>query len=437
MIGQCEVATPDELKREIAQLIRSYFVRSADRASAHDGLKAPLAIPSFGWEEVAEAVDSLLDQRTTMGVKVRTFEERFAHYLGVRHAVMVNSGSSANLVALSLLMSPSDANPLVPGDEVITPALTWATTVFPIAQLGLVPVLVDIEPDTLNIDPAAVERAITPRTRAIMPVHALGNPCDMTALMEIARAHGLRVIEDACEAHGAEWDGRKVGGFGDLGTFSFFFSHHITTMEGGMVVTDDEAYAERARALRAFGWVRDSRNGRAIAGAYPHLDPRFLFTEAGYNFRPTELQGAFGMHQVAKLDGFVEQRRANAARLNAAFAPLDDQLLLPVEAPRARHAYFGYALHARTGVTFDRNELIRQLEAHGIETRPLMAGNIVAQPAIRGVQHRVVGPLPHAEHAAQHGIFVGIHHGLSDKVLANMARVVQAFFVPERAAAFR
>jgi CDP-6-deoxy-D-xylo-4-hexulose-3-dehydrase len=195
-----------------------------------------------------------------MGKKVQTFERMFAEFIGVKNAVMVNSGSSANLVALSVLTNRAIKNRIKRNDEVITPAVTWSTTLFPIINVGAVPVLVDVNLETYDIDTSEMEKAITHKTKAIMPVHLLGNPCDMKKIMEIAEDHNLFVIEDACEAHGAEFNGKKVGGFGDLATFSFFFSHHISTIEGGMVITNNEKYAELAKSLRAHGWIRELKN---------------------------------------------------------------------------------------------------------------------------------------------------------------------------------
>ena len=393
----------------------------------------PLNVPSFGWEEVTEALDSLLSSRTTMGPKVRRFEERFAEYIGVRHAVMVNSGSSANLLALSVLANPALQGHLQPGDEVITPALTWATTVFPIINVGALPVLVDVDPHTFNIDPREIERAITPRTRAVMPVHLLGNPCDMDRITAIARRHNLLVIEDCCEAHGAEWRGSRVGAFGDIGTFSFFFTHHISTMEGGMLLTNSDEYADLARTLRVFGWVRDRSDAETVAGRYPEIDPRFLFTNVGYNLRPTELQGAFGIHQIDKLDAFIEARRENARYWHEALRPYSAYLLAHKEAPDTRHVWFGFPLTVRPDAPFRPSELIAHLEARGVETRPIMAGNISEQPAMRLLPHRTSGHLPNARYIHRNAFFFGNHHGIGPAQREAIAGYITEF-IEERVA---
>lgn len=366
--------------------------------------RIPLNVPTYGPEEVIEALDSLISTWVTMGKKVKTFEGMWAEYIGQAHGIMTNSGSSANLLALEALG-------LSRRDQVITPALTWATTVFPIAQVGAMPVLVDVQPETYNIDPAAIERVINPRTRAIMPVHLLGNPCDMDAIMDIAGRHNLYVIEDACEAHGAEYHGKKVGSFGDLSTFSFFFSHHISTIEGGMVLTDELEWADATRARRAHGWIREMSNRDEVAAANPQVDERFLFLHPGYNFRPTEISGAFGMHQLPRLEGLVELRRANAAYLNDALAKYEEYLTLPSEAPNTRHSYFSYPITVREGAPFTKGQLTTFLESKGLETRPIEAGNITMQPAMREVRYHTV-QLKNAQHIHMNGFFFGNHQGI-------------------------
>ena len=382
--------------------------------------RIPLNVPTYGREEIDEAVDSLESGWVTMGAKVKRFEQMWAEYIGVKHAVMVNSGSSANLLALSCLG-------LQPGDEVITPALTWATTVFPIAQVGAVPVLVDVDLDTYNINVEAVLAAITPRTRAIMPVHLLGNPCALYNLMQIASVHGLKVIEDACEAHGATLDGHKMGQWGDLGAFSFFFSHHITSIEGGMVVTDNDPEAELCRSLRAFGWAREMPDYAELRQRHPGIDPRFLFLHPGYNFRPTEIQGAFGIHQLPRLEGFIEQRRENAGYWNRELAEWGDWIQLQEERPRTRHAWFAFPFLLRPGCPFTRAQLQRHLENRGVETRPIEAGNIAVQPAMQHINHRISGSLQNAQYIHDNAFFIGCHQGIGQAEREAVAGYVKEF----------
>lgn len=386
----------------------------------------PLSVPTFGWEEVWEALESLLSTQVTMGKKVQQFEAMFAEYIGVKHAVMVNSGSSANLLALSVLTNPLLPSHLQPGDEVVTPAITWATVVFPILNVGLVPVLVDVDLNTFNLIPEEVEKAITPRTRAILLVHLLGNPCDMDRIAAIARRHDLLVIEDACEAHGAEYGGQKVGSFGDMATFSFFFSHHIATIEGGMLLTDNDEYAELARALRIFGSIRDLKAKDAIAQEHPELDPRFLFISIGYSLRPTEIQGGFGIHQMPKLESYIETRRENARYWGKKLGALP-HLLVHREAEDTRHVWFGYPIMVEPNAPFSRKELSDYLEVRRVETRPIVAGNIAEQPVMRHFPYRKVGDLPNSSLIHRNAFFFGNHHGIGKEEREAVVRYIEEF----------
>ena len=415
-----------DLSARIRALVEQYFALGEPPGS-RGAAKIPLHVPSYGAEEVNEAIDSLLTTRITMGEKVRRFEALWAEYLGVGNAVMVNSGSSANLIALSVLSNPAFPRRLEPGDEVIVPAVAWSTTYFPLVNVGAVPVLADVDPDTFTLDPEAAEAAITPRTRALMPVHLLGNPCDMARLGDLARRRDLFLIEDACESHGALFEGRKVGSFGQVGTFSFYFSHHISTIEGGMVVTSDDRIADLARVLRAHGWQRDVRNKAPVAG--PSIDERYLFVNLGYNLRPTELQGAFGIHQVPRLERFIQIRRENAEYWNGALRKYSEWLRLSPgrEGQGSRSVWFGYPITVRPSAPFSREDLVRFLEAQGIETRPIMAGNFRDQPAIRLFPHRIAGPLPNAEGIMSHSFFIGNHHGIGERERTYVKECVDEF----------
>lgn len=400
----------DKIKAKIEKLIQQYFALKVEPPS-NIGLSAP----SYGWEEVNEALDSMLTTQVTMGKKVKQFERMFAEYVGVKYAVMVNSGSSANLLALSILTNPTLEDRIKAGDEVITPAVTWATTVFPIINCGAIPVLVDVDPFTFNIDVDEIEEAITDKTRAIMPVHLLGNPCNMDKIMAIARERNLYVIEDACEAHGAEFKGQKVGSFGDLATFSFYFSHHISTIEGGMVLTNNEEFAELCKSLRAHGWIRDLSAKDKIAKEYKHIDPMFLFINTGYCFRPTEIQGAFGIHQLGKLEKFIEIRRENAEFWSENLKQYGDYLLLQTERKGTRHVWFGYPITVRTGTPFSRREIVDFLKQKGVEIRPIMAGNIAEQPAMRFLPYRKVSNLPNSRLIMRNSFLFGNHHGIGHR----------------------
>lgn len=404
-----------EIRKELRALIKKYFTEAKKGTPFVPGKTVmPLIVPAYDWEEVCEALDSLLDTQVTMGGKVKQFESMFAEYIGTRFAVMVNSGSSANLLSLSILTNPTLENPIKPGDEIITPAVTWATTVFPILNCGIIPVLVDVDLDTFDINVDEVEKAVTEKTRAIMPVHLLGNPCNMGRLMEIAQEHNLFIIEDTCEAHGAKFNGQKVGSFGDLATFSFFYSHHITTIEGGMVVTNNEEFAELARALRVFGWIRELKNKGKIAEQYQDIDPKYLFVNIGYNLRPTEIQGAFGMHQLKKLDKFIEIRRENSTFWTRNLKKYEDHLLLHEEREGTKHVWFGYPITVKPGASFTRKELITFLAAKGLETRPIMAGNIDEQPAMQLANYRKVGDLKNSRIIMRNSFLFGNHQGMGE-----------------------
>lgn len=396
-----------EIMAKIKSLAKEYF-EGQEQEFVPGQTKVRLA-PIYGWEEAADAIDSLLSTQVTMGRKVKQFEDIFSSYIGVKHGVMVNSGSSANLIALSVLTNPSTKDRIMPGQEVITPATTWSTTVFPIAHVGLKPVLVDVDMKSFDVNVAEIKKAISDKTRAIMPVHLLGNPCEMDEIMEIARDNDLYVIEDSCEAHGAECNGKKVGSIGDIGTYSFFMSHHITTIEGGMVMTDNEDFAEMARALRVFGWIRDLKKKEEIAGKYSFIDKRFLFTTAGYNLRPTEISGAFGIQQMKKLEQNLKVRRENARYWNKEFSDFSDYLILPEERQGTRHAWFSYPVTIRPEAPFTREDMVNFLEAKNIETRPVMAGNIAEQPAMKEIQHRVVGDLKNSKMIMRRSMFWGNH----------------------------
>lgn len=397
---------------QFRELTKQWFANMKREPFIPGKTHIPLSATTYGWEEASEAIESLLTTWVTMGDKVKRFEETWANYIGVPHAIMVNSGSSANLIALSVLANPATPNGIRPGDEVITPAVTWATTVFPIVNVGAVPVLVDIDLDTLNVHVAEMEKAISHRTRAIMVVHLIGNPCAMKPITDLARKHNLFLIEDSCESQGAEVDDQKVGSFGDLATFSFHFTHHITTIEGGMVVTSNEKYAELAKALRAFGWIRDLRNKAVVAQKYRHIDPKFLFTDMGYNLRPTDIQGAFGIHQIKKLEGFIQRRRENARYWTENLRKYSEYLHLHEERPGTRHAWHHYPVTVLPQAPFTREALVQFLNSKGLETRPIMTGNMAEQPVMKLFKHRVVGDLPNSRLVHRQSFLFGVHQGI-------------------------
>lgn len=402
----------NETLSTIRNAIESYWASSNQIAFDPSAPQVRLHEPTFGPDEVMAMVEVMLSTRVTMGPKVRQFEKDLADYFSVSEAVTNNSGSSANLLAIAALANPMTPNGLKPGDEVIVPALSWSTTVWPLIQHSLVPVFVDIDPDTLNISPAAIEAAISEKTKAVMIVPVYGNPCDMDAITGLCARRGLQLIEDTCESLGASYDGKPLGTFGRVGTYSFYFSHHITTLEGGVCVSNDYELGEIMRIVRAHGWVREAKDPQKFWDAHPDIDPKFLFVNLGYNIRLTEVQGAIGSVQLPKLDGFVDARRHSAQTLLEGLQRYNSVLSFQMETPKGRHSWFGFSMTVREGAPFSAGQLRQHLEQCGIETRPIICGNIAKQPAVQLFPHRVAGDLPNASHVMSNGLAVACHQSL-------------------------
>ena len=396
---------------KISRLLQQHFENSKEEFIPGK-TKISIASPTYGFAEVNEALDSLLSTWVTMGKKVKKFENSFARYIDSKYSVMVNSGSSANLLALSILTNPKFSKRIEAGSEVLTPAVTWATTLFPIINVNLVPSIIDVSLEDFNLDVDKLRKSITKKTKAIMPVHLLGNPANMKEIIDIAKEYDLFVIEDSCEAHGAEFNNKKIGSFGDISTFSFFLSHHISTIEGGMLLTKNEEIFELAKSMRIFGSIRDQKNKKQIAKKNPELDPRFLFDSLGYNIRPTEIQGAFGIHQIKKLEKFIKIRTSNANFWNKKLAKFSNYLLLHSQRPNTRHAWFGYPITVRSPAPFSRDQLVNFLEKKNIETRPIMAGDITKQPAINLVKKKINRPLNNSKIIHSNSFFIGVHQGI-------------------------
>ncbi|MBG0717944.1 DegT/DnrJ/EryC1/StrS family aminotransferase [Microbacterium sp. 2C] len=381
----------------------------------------PLATTTWDEAEYAALQKVIESGRFTMGPLVREFEERFAAAMGARRAVMVNSGSSANLIAVAAALVNPDVD-LNPGDEVIVPAVSWATTYYPVHQLGLRLRFVDVDRDTLNIDTALVAEAITERTKAILAVNLLGNPADLPALRALAEAHGLVLIEDNCESLGATLDGRHTGTFGLAGTYSAFFSHHISTMEGGLVTTDDEYTYQAAVSLRAHGWTRELPADNLIhPKSGDAFDDLFRFVLPGYNVRPLEMSGALGIEQLAKLPALIAGRRENGREFVRLFGDRDD---LTIQRENGESSWFGFAMVLEGRLGGRRAELARALAAAGIEARPVVAGNFTRNPVMRHLDAIVPDTLPVSDDIHENGLFVGNHHYPIPRQLELLATVV-------------
>jgi CDP-6-deoxy-D-xylo-4-hexulose-3-dehydrase len=398
----------------------------------------PYAGRVFDEDELVTLVDSALDFWLTTGRYAAAFEKQLSTLLGVRHAMLCNSGSSANLLAVSALTSRPllGERALKPGDEVITVAAGFPTTVTPLVQNRLVPVFVDVQLGTYNVDPALLEGALSPRTRAVALAHTLGNPFDLDAVRVFAKAHGLWLVEDNCDALGATYGGRPTGTFGDVATLSFYPAHHITMGEGGAVLTSDPTLKRSVESFRDWGrdcWCdpgKDNTCGKRFdwqLGALPAgYDHKFTYAHLGYNLKLTDMQAAVGVAQMKKLPRFVAARRANWAKLREGIADLDEFFLLPVPTPKAEPSPFGFILTVRPGAPFTRDQAVRFLEDRKIATRLLFGGNLTRQPAFAGVEHRVAGALPNSDAITERSFWIGVYPGLAPAMLDHMIESLHA-----------
>ena len=427
----------ETLRQHILDQVVEYYRKAhADRAFVPGETRVHYAGRVYDEAELVSAVDAVLDFWLTVGPRTEAFEEGLADFLGLKRTLAVNSGSSANLLTVSALRSQRLERPLESGDEVITAAMGFPTTTAPIVQNELVPVFVDCQLGTYNIDTTQLDGALSDRTRAIFVAHMLGNPVDMEPLMEFAQDHGLYVIEDACEALGSTYDGQLLGTFGDMATFSFYPSHHMTTGEGGAVATNSAHLARIVCSLR--DWGRDCRcthesppEGACghrfdweIPGLEEPYDHRYVYVEIGYNMKMTDVQAAIGLAQLQKLPAFLEARKQNFRKLYEGLIRHEAFLRLPTRHERADPAWFAFPLTVREGAPFSRRDLITFLEERNVETRLLLAGNLVRQPGFRHINHRTVGNLPNADRILRSSFFIGVYPGLDD---ARIAYVLEAF----------
>ena len=360
------------------------------------------------WDEAElEAIQRVVESRNfTMGREVKNFEEAFARHFGSKFALMVNSGSSANLLAVAGLSLGPDRL-IQPGDAVLVPAVSWSTTYSPLQQYGLELRFVDIDPDTLNLDPDLLDAAVTKNTKAVFAVNLLGNPCELVRLAAFCESRGLVLIEDNCESMGARFDGKFTGTFGVCGTFSTFFSHHISTMEGGVVVTDDEALYHTMLSLRSHGWVREQPDHSHLASGDNPFAKQFRIVLPGYNVRPLEMSGAVGREQLKKLPNLVQKRRENAAVFTSLF---DDCRDVRIQAETGESSWFGFSLVLQGRLLGRRAEFLAAISNSEIESRPIVSGNFLNNPVMEHLNYSLGSEISVAEDIDRNGLFIGNHH---------------------------
>jgi CDP-6-deoxy-D-xylo-4-hexulose-3-dehydrase len=414
----------EDLRKQILGLVAEYYRANwPPQAFVPGQSPVPVSGKVFDEKDVQSLVDASLDFWLTTGRFAQTFEERFAAFMQQKHCLLVNSGSSANLLALTALTAPElGARRLQPGDEVITCATGFPTTVNPILQNQLVPVFLDVHIPTYNMDVSRLEEAVGPRTKAIMLAHTLGNPFDLDAVMGVARKHDLWVIEDCCDAVGATYRGQMVGTFGDLATCSFYPAHHITMGEGGAVLTSNPLLKKLVESFRDWGrdcWCEPGHDNTCRKrfdwqlGGLPHgYDHKYTYSHIGYNLKATDMQAAVGVAQLEKLPGFIDSRNANFTYLIERLKPLREKLILPENLPNSRPSWFGLPITLREGSPVTRNQVIQHLEDHRIGTRLLFGGNLLRQPAYQGIPHRVVGGLEQADFVMDRTFWLGVWPGL-------------------------
>ena len=438
-------ASAAQLRQDILELTRQYH---AEAFPAKDFVPGTSGVQVSGkvidGEDLCAVVESALDAWFTTGRWAKDFERKLARFMGVRSASLVNSGSSANLVALSALCSPKLGDrQLKPGDEVITVAAGFPTTVNPIIQNRLVPVFLDVTLPSYEIDVSQLEQAYSPRVKAVMIAHTLGNVFDLDAITAFCKKYNLWLVEDCCDALGSTWKGQKVGTFGDIATVSFYPAHHITMGEGGAVLTDKPALQVLIESWRDWGrdcWCEpgvDNTCGKRFdwqLGTLPcGYDHKYTYSHIGYNLKATEMQAALGVSQISKLPHFIERRKENFAYLKAALKPFEEFLILPEATPNSDPSWFGFPIAVRPDAPFTREELVRHFDAKKIGTRLMFAGNLLRQPAYQGIECRVVGDLKNTDFVMNHVLWLGVFPGLTPEMLDYIAEVTEGFVAQVKA----
>jgi CDP-6-deoxy-D-xylo-4-hexulose-3-dehydrase len=429
-----------EIRKKIRQLIKEFF--SQDFLS-DEFIPGKTLIQYAGSihddKEIVSMIDSLLDGWWGLGKKAREFESKLAQYIGVEKAILTNSGSSASLLVIASLKSPLFPARIKEGAEIITPACTFPTSLNPVIQLNLVPVFVDVELETYNLNPNKLRAALSSKTRAIVLPHTLGNPNDMAAITSFAKKHHLFVIEDNCDGLGSEFDGQKTGSFGIMSTLSFYPAHHITTGEGGAVLINDIRLERPLRSLRDWGRAcycyGDEKSPLGACGrrfdfkvnGVPY-DHRYMYTEIGYNLKPIEVQAAMGLEQLKKLPQFKKRRKKNFSILFKFLSQYRDFIILPRSHPKADACWFSFPITLRENAPFSRQEIVRFLEGRKIQTRPVFAGNILRHEPYKNIKCRVVGELKNSDYILANTFFVGIYPGIDEQRLDYMMSSLADFF---------
>lgn len=425
--------TPRQLRDEICALVKQYYdVALAPPPFLAGQTSVPVSGKVFDSTELEYLVEASLDAWLTTGRFASQFERDFAAFMGVRCAALVNSGSSANLLALSCLTSPSlGERRLCPGDEVVTVAAGFPTTVNPILQNGLTPVFIDVQLPTYDVDVTQLEDAFSERTKAIVLAHTLGNPFDLDAVTTFAAKHNLWLIEDCCDAVGSTYRGRSVGTFGALATTSFYPAHHITMGEGGCVLTQSPSLKKLAESFRDWGrdcWCAPGKSNTCgcrfewklgdLPSGYDH---KYIYSHIGYNLKATDMQAAVGVAQLKKLPAFIAARRENFTKIHAALKDLEDIFILPEATPHSNPSWFGFPLAVRKDSPVTRNQIVQFLESRHIATRLLFGGNLLRQPAYRDVRRRVIGDLRNTDFVMNNVFWIGLYPGITEPMIDYMA----------------
>lgn len=439
-----ENMTEQQAKEQILEMVDQYCARYHNQQKPFaEGDRIPYASRVYDSEEMVNLVDSALEFWLTAGRYADRFEKEFAAYLGVRFCSLVNSGSSANLLAFMTLTSPLlKERQILPGDEIITVAAGFPTTVSPVIQYGAVPVFVDVTIPQYNIDPTLLEQAYSPKTKAVMIAHTLGNPFDLKAVSDFCKKHNLWLVEDNCDALGSEYtiDGvtKLTGTVGDIGTSSFYPPHHMTMGEGGAVYTDNPLLNKIIRSLRDWGRDcvcpsgKDNLCGHRFDRQYGELplgyDHKYVYSHFGYNLKATEMQAAVGCAQLKKFPGFVEKRRHNFARLLEGLQSTREKLILPEPCPNSAPSWFGFLITCREGI--DRSKVVKYVESKGVQTRMLFAGNLTKHPCFdqlrqRGEGYRIAGTLKNTDRIMNSTFWVGVYPGMTDEKIDYMANVIR------------